>query len=189
MCGHSTTGAQGLPGLPAPISPFFYQHYALCLSLTDTRDQKIKKENTQCRATQSAFFDLYNLTDHQHEANMVMSMQTTILASLLFQKTKIISIIFQDWGFVLLFKVSALLRIGLLSLMVTHFSSYTFLRQSFFTFRAEQDFAATLLSFWLRSTLSFLTIITTEKLQSTQKGKHKLCYDSFIRLILINIPQ
>lgn len=97
---------------------------------------------------------------------------------------------FSGLGFVLFFKVSALLRTGLfLSLMVSYFSSYAFLRQSFFTFRAEQDFTATLLSFRLGSTQSFLTIITTEKLQPTQRGKHKFCYDSFIRLILINIPQ
>lgn len=138
--------------------------------------------------TQSTFFTRTISQIHQQEANVVMSMQT-ILASLLFQKP-IVPITFQDWGFVLFFKVSALLRTGLfLSLMVSYFSSYAFSRQSFFTFRAEQDFTATLLSFRLGSTQSFLTIITTEKLQPTQRGKHKFCYDSFIRLILINIPQ
>lgn len=188
MCGHSTAGAQGLSGLPAPISPSSHQHQALCLSLMDTRDQKTKEKINSAEQLKVLFFTRTISQIHQQEANVVMSMQT-ILASLLFQKP-IVPITFQDWGFVLFFKVSALLRTGLfLSLMVSYFSSYAFSRQSFFTFRAEQDFTATLLSFRLGSTQSFLTIITTEKLQPTQRGKHKFCYDSFIRLILINIPQ
>lgn len=80
------TAPQGLSGLPAPISPSFHHHHALCLSLMDTCDQKIKKKINSVEQLKVLFFDLYNLTDHQQEANMVMSMQTTILASLLFQK-------------------------------------------------------------------------------------------------------